>query len=244
MKSDLSTFFEERLLELQSYVALLEALDRATQSGPPRLEGATSPITVEQQRILYSSVYLQLYNLVEATVSRCVVSVTTAAEQSGEQPARLVEPLRKEWVRAMARTHVDMGVDRRLEAAVLMFDHLVAGLRVGDFDIEIGGGGNWDDESIEKVSKRIGCQLDITVATKSAVKRHLLNDLGALKLVKLRRNQLAHGAISFVDCSDSVAVSDLTALVRDVGSYLRETVASFENFVTSQSFLSPALATT
>ena len=243
--SDLTDFFEERLQELDSYVKLLETLDSVTQSGTPRFHGADSNITVEQQRILYSSVYLQLYNLVEATVTRCVLSITAAAGDSGMQPLRLIEPLRREWVRAMARTHeVDMGVDKRLEAALAMFDHLVAGLEAGAFEVKVGGGGNWDDENIEKVSARLGCHLTITKPTKTAVKRHRLDELGALKLVKLRRNQLAHGGISFVSCSDNVVVGDLRALVHDVGAYLRETVACFEIFVSSHAFLTADTTTT
>ena len=56
----LAEVFEERLLEIETYLDLLDALDRQVQKGPPEIGGA--PITVQQQRILYSAVYLQLYN--------------------------------------------------------------------------------------------------------------------------------------------------------------------------------------
>jgi len=59
--------FEERLHEIDAYLDLLDALQRQAQSGPPKIGDFV--ITAQQQKILYSSVYLQLYNLVEATAT-------------------------------------------------------------------------------------------------------------------------------------------------------------------------------
>jgi MAE_28990/MAE_18760-like HEPN len=64
---DLAQAFDDRLQEINAYLSLLEALERQIREGPPRIGGET--ITGQQQRILYSAVYLQLYNLVEATAT-------------------------------------------------------------------------------------------------------------------------------------------------------------------------------
>ena len=55
--------FEERLIEIESYLELLEALENQVRRGLPQFGEDGSTITVQQQKILYSSVYLQLYNL-------------------------------------------------------------------------------------------------------------------------------------------------------------------------------------
>ena len=52
--SAVTEVFNERLQEIETYLDLLDALDRQVQSGPPEIGG--SQITVPQQRILYSSV--------------------------------------------------------------------------------------------------------------------------------------------------------------------------------------------
>ena len=70
--------FEERLQEIETYLDLLEALEKQVQRGLPKIGQAGPIITVQQQRILYSSVYLQLYNLIESTVTRCVEAISTA----------------------------------------------------------------------------------------------------------------------------------------------------------------------
>jgi hypothetical protein len=101
----LTQTFEERLQEIEAYLDLLEALERQVQQGPPKIGGAA--ITTQQQKILYSSVYLQLYNLVEATVTWCVDAVVAAAAEKGRwRPADLVESLRREWVQIGSRRRI------------------------------------------------------------------------------------------------------------------------------------------
>src|SRR4051812_30680386 len=110
--NDFVQTFEDRLQEIETYLDLLDALEKQVQQGLPRI-GQTGPtITVQQQRILYSSVYLQLYNLVEATITRCIDAVSVAiAEKGSWLPSDLSISVRREWVRAIARTHTDLNYE-------------------------------------------------------------------------------------------------------------------------------------
>ncbi|WP_327048964.1 MAE_28990/MAE_18760 family HEPN-like nuclease [Microbispora sp. NBC_01189] len=238
--SDLLPFFTDRLKEVESYVNFLGELERSAQSGVPKIVGSAHPITASQQKILYSSLYLQLYNLVEATVSRCISALCMAA-QDGQQwrPEHLNPALQREWVRAMARTHVDLSPENRLAQAVAMCNHLIDKLPIDSFEIEVGGGGNWDDEAIDKIGKRIGCRIAISPGVQAVVKRPLRDDMGALKLVKNRRNNLAHGSISFVDCADGIGVSELRMTVDAIGAYLREVIDCFISHIHSYEYLKP-----
>jgi hypothetical protein len=204
------------------------------------LEGAEQPISSQQQRILYSSVYLQLYNLVEATMSRCVEAVAAAARESGRwKPGDLSVSLRREWVRATARTHESLTPDHRLESALMLCDHLVTSLPVSAFDIDKGGGGNWDDAAIEAISARLGFQLVVSQPVYSAIKRPFRDELGALALVKQLRNRLAHGSISFAQCAEDVTVPRLVELKGKTVDYLKEVVACFSNYIDSFEYLVP-----
>lgn len=237
---ELTRFFDERLGEIEAYLELLREIEIAAQSGPPKIQGSDARITASQQKILYSSVYLQLYNLVEATVSRCIDAVSAAAASGSRwRPEDLNNEMRGEWVRATARTHVALSPDNRLRTAILMCEHLIENLPMNDFKIDVGGGGNWDDEAIQKISSRIGCQLRISAQTRAAVKRPLRDDMGSMKLVRALRNGLAHGSISFIECAGEVSVSELVHLVESVGSYLRETIDCFSSYVDLFEFLQP-----
>ncbi|MFD3970803.1 MAE_28990/MAE_18760 family HEPN-like nuclease [Streptomyces cyaneofuscatus] len=238
--SDLIPFFEERSSEVESYIDFLEKIEEATRQGVPRIANSDYPITAKQQKILYSSVYLQLYNLVEATMSRCISEITEAAANSGQwQPHELNEALLREWVRAMARTHSDMSAESRLKHALEMSAHIVQKIPVLPFKIDVGGGGNWDDEVIYKMAERLGCTLTLTPPTQTGVKRKKRDGLGPLQLVKNRRNGLAHGSISFVDCADGVLVSELREMSQSVEAYLREVISCFASYVDSHYFLRP-----
>jgi hypothetical protein len=235
--AELHTFFRERADEVFAFLRLLEDVETAARSGPPRLANTLTPITTSQQKILYSSLYLQLYNLVEATVARCIDAVVTSAADGSSRPSDLNKALRAEWVRSFARTHVDLNASNRLKHAVEMCEQILGQLPLEVFKVESGGGGNWDDTEIEVISRRMGCGLQITPTTLAAVKRVLRDDLGALKLVKSRRNDLAHGSLSFVDCGEGLDVAELKNLTDAVVNYLAEAITCFGDYIDMRGFL-------
>jgi hypothetical protein len=236
----LTVSFEERLEEIEDYLQLLAAIEMAAQSGIPRLGSSGHVISTRQQRVLYSGVFLQLYNLVESTVVSCLNWVTEATLQKGTwMPGDLNASLQREWVRVMARTHVDMTYESRLDDALGLCRHLVDALPIPGFSVERGGGGNWDDDAIEKVVKRLGFTLQVDPAVYSSIKRKVRNDFGPLGLVKDLRNKLAHGSISFAECGDNVTVSDLRDITNRTAAYMRQVVRQFVSFVDGHGYLIP-----
>ncbi len=235
----LTVLFDERLQEIDAYLDLLDALEQLVRKGPPKIGDV--PITAQQQKILYSSVYLQLYNLVEATVTWCMDAVAAASANGGHwQPRDLSDELRREWVRTIARTHVEMSKDNRWRTAIEFCERLLLGWPVAAWAIEKGGGGNWDDNEIEEISERLGCELRISAEVRTGIKRIIREDKGALALVKFLRNNLAHGRISFADCGDGVTVSDLRDIRQRAADYLREVVKAFRDYIDGHMFLAPS----
>jgi hypothetical protein len=232
--------FEERLEEIETYLELLDNLEKQVQQGPPRIGAGGPVITAQQQRILYSSVFLQLYNLVEATVTRCLDAVSAAAAENGRwQPGDLCVELRREWVRFVARTHVDLNYENRLTHAFELCEHLVQMLPVADWEVARGGGGSWDDIGIEALGARLGFSLSISDPVKTRVKRHFRNEQGALVFIKTFRNWLAHGNVSFAEGGEGVTVRDLRELTEGTALYLREVVACFRSYIDGYEFLLP-----
>ncbi|MEM9219837.1 MAG: MAE_28990/MAE_18760 family HEPN-like nuclease [Cyanobacteria bacterium P01_F01_bin.150] len=228
--------FEERVDEIDSYIKLLEAIERSAQHGPPAIDGEV--VTTRQQRMLYSAVFLQLYNLVEATATWCVSAVTAATTSSGAWTVAQLEPLvRKEWVRTTARTHVILNPDNRHTTSSTFCDLLLQGGNISAWDIEKGGGGNWDIAEIEAISNRIGCVLRISPDVYRAAKRHFRDEKNSLLYIKDLRNQLAHGSISFEQSGENLTVSDLKELKKRTVNYLEEVVQSFSAYVSSFMFL-------
>ena len=227
--------FNERVNEVELYLELLEAIDKQIKDGIPQLGDGW--ISAPQQHILYSAVYLQLYNLVEVTVTRCVSAVYDAASQAGRwTPADLSDRLLEEWVRLKADTHTSLNADNRRRRAVDLARHLIDGLPVS-WPADAHLGGNWDDGQIERISARLGCELQISAGTNEAVKRPVRDDLGQLALIRDRRNRLAHGNLSFADCGAEVTVEDLRRTKECTVLYLREVIGAFEDHIDSCKFV-------
>jgi len=228
--------FSDRLLEINEYLVFLAAIENQIQRGTPKIGSAR--ITANHQKILYAAVYLQLYNLVEATVTIMLESVATSASRHGQWgPGDLSTALRREWVRTMARTHVELSHESRLTAALKFCDHILSSKPVDAWAVERGGGGNWDDQAIERISSRLGCDLRVPQSVLAGIKKPIRNDKPPMSLVKDFRNKLAHGQLSFVECGDGVTVSELTMLKDLVASYLEAVVGAFGYFIDSHLYL-------
>lgn len=240
MVAELSRAFEERQAEVSTYIDFLKSLEEASRNGAPKLEHVDHAISTDQQKILYSSVYLQLYNLVESTITRCLEAVATAATTSGALYAKdLSESLRSEWVKGMAGTHKELNSDHRLRAAMELCEHLMNNRPITGLSFGKGGGGNWDDTEIENISKRVGFTLNVSRPIYQSIKRQYRDGLGALGAVKKYRNDLAHGSISFIECANEVTVSDLDKLRDNTTAYLREVIRNFIEYIEGFEYLAP-----
>lgn len=232
----LAETFEERLQEIDAYLDLLDALERQVHDGPPKIGGGT--ITAQQQKILYSAVYLQLYNLVEATVTWCLDAVCIAASDNGRWlPSDLTPELRKEWIRTKARTHVDLNGDNRLAATIEFCEHLIQAIPVAAWKIERRSAGSWDDLLIEEMTERIGCHVRLSQEVRTSIKRKIRDDKSALALVRDFRNRLAHGSLSFTECGEGVTAAELRQMKESTGNYLREIVDSFCDYIATFEFI-------
>ena len=232
----LTQMFTDRVNEVEMYLALLEALDKQIKAGRPHI--GDDQISAPQQHILYSAVYVQLYNLVEVTITRCVEAVHNAAADGGRwKPGDLSDQLLEEWVRITADTDLPLNADTRRKRAVALCRHLVGNSPVTWPEGRRSLAGSWDDRQIERMSARIGCELRISSKTTQAIKRRVRDDMGELALIKDRRNRLAHGNLSFAECGAEVTIEDLRRTKDCTVSYLQEVVGAFEEHIDSYKYL-------
>jgi len=232
--TELRQDFRERVGEVEAFIHLVAGIENSVQNGIPlvgRRSGKPAVVEPLQQKLLYAGVYLHLYNLVEATVSRCIAAVESAASVAGKWRAGdLSGELRSEWVKSVARTHETLNTENRLQAAIEMCEHVIAMLPV-DVRIVQGGGGNWDDDEIYRFARRLGVHIILKKATYSSIKRPFRDDKGPIGTIKSLRNKLAHGEMSFSECGEGLSADRLEELKELTVSYLWEVIECFEGFI-------------
>jgi hypothetical protein len=228
--------FESRIQEIDAYLTLLGALEAQLKNYGPAVTDLA--VTSQHQRMLHASVFIQVYNLVEATMTFCLAALSEAT--SGCTPADLSSELRREWVRSRSGTSRDLTPKERLGQTVALAELIIDGGAVDKWAPVLDKGGNWDDRQIEDVAKRLGIALDVPWEVRQGVRRWVRDERGALALVKDLRNRLAHGQISFDECGASVSVAELSSIHRSTVGYLSAVVDAFVGHIQARNFVVPA----
>lgn len=237
MSGPLERAFDERRAEVEAYLSFLEELEVAALAGAPRFRDAGNPLSPLQTQILRAGVFVQLYNLVEATMTRCLDALASASWNGAWRAADLNPHFRKEWVKVVVAANKELNADNRLRHAVALADLLVQAAPLQEFKLEKGGGGNWTDTNIEDMLERVGLRLRLTPTVRAAAKRKFRDDLGPLALVVKLRNDLAHGTISFAECGENETVAGLREISSNTATYLRSVVRAVERFIDRHEFL-------
>lgn len=230
--------FNERINEIESYYELVNKIELAISYGGAILHIDSHSYTIkpEQQKIMYSSIYLHLYNLIEATISTLIDAVGRHATVGINGNLNLLtERMRKLYVTSVTSPYELLTNEKRLEKAILLFEQV---LNIQPIDIKIppGGGGNWDVVEIEKLSKNIGIDIPLPPDLRQKVKTPFRDDKAPIRLIKDIRNKLAHGSLSFAECGNNHVASDFRLLIDIVKDYLAHIIDHYEAFINQHGY--------
>lgn len=230
--------FDDRVYDIESYFELVNNIELAISSGGAVLHfnGNSYTVKPEQQKIMYSSIYLHLYNLIESTISTLIDAVERHATLGiNGQLDLLTENMRKLYVTSVAAPYELLTNEKRLEKALLLFEQ-VLNLKPINIKIPPGGGGNWDVTEIEKLSKSIGVNVNLSSPLKQKVMRPFRDDKTPIRLIKEIRNKLAHGSISFAECGSNHVASDFRQLIDIVKDYLKYVIDQYDAYISQHGY--------
>lgn len=230
--------FNQRIEDIESYFELVNSIELAISSGGAVFHFDDNSYTVkpEQQKIMYSSIYLHLYNLIESTISTLIDAVERHATSGiNGQLNLLTEKMRKLYVTSVVAPYELLTNEKRLEKAISLFEQV---LNIQPIDIKIppGGGGNWDVAEIEKLSQNIGIHIPLPSSLRQKVKRPFRDDKAPIRLIKDIRNKLAHGSLSFTECGNNHVASDFRRLIDIVKDYLNHIINHYEAFINEHGY--------
>lgn len=236
------TTYNERVSDIEAHFDLIKNISDAVASGGAKLtvNSGYYTITIQQQKILFSSTCLQLYNLVEATVNEllCAVGRNSQNGINGDL-TKLSNNIRDLYLKHMIPAEGNITPEKHLERAVELL-HQAVGKTCVEIKIPRGGGGNWDIQEIKNLSKRIGIDFELPENIYKKVSRPFRNEQGPLRYIKDVRNNLAHGSISFSDCGAGHSYSEFRALIDIVKEYLEFLISEYESYIDNARYLAPA----
>lgn len=229
---DVLTYLDEREEEFASHFAIAKMLDARVDAGT-----GEGDLRVEVRHIntIKSGLLIHLYNIVEAVMNRTLRTVGRTVLT--KRPALWTEAVLKEWVRAA----VWSGEERIGEGAVIQLAKvsrtLVTGLPPEEFKVK-GVPGSWNKEAIKKVSERLGCRLVFTPEVKRAVsEKKYANDRTALEFLAEKRNEIAHGEITFEEGARNMTLNDLDELAKRVFPFLKAVTECYQTYLDSEVYL-------
>lgn len=229
--SPLLQSFDVRLGELTAYYKFIEIIERdsASLSLPKKKTWRTRPVDEKILRILKANFFLLLYNLVEATIREGFTAVYKAIDTDSCSVKELSLPLRKVWIDVEysklqpATSHFNSyrEVARKLVQDVA--DDVRATLDVAALNF----GGNLDARAIRRVCEDHGVSTKTHRQAKGGEK---------LLVVKNKRNALAHGDESFVECGRDYTVVQLGEIKGEAVVYLRAILRNIDKFTAKKTY--------
>ena len=226
--------FSKRCDEVRRYLDFVFCLTEHRATGIVRYEpGSEIPVVVdgvinrELIKTMRANGYLLLYNLVESTMTnaidaihRCLLSDECSFDELTEAVKRIVLLNFKKAISGdgkyvlesnhpIHRSIVELGYDKKK-----LFS------------------GNIDAREIRETAERYGFQVanhDLSLS----------RDGARLLKIKEKRNELAHGRVSFEDCGHDTSLDELMAISKETEIYLDAVLAGIEAYITQRSYRIP-----
>jgi hypothetical protein len=177
-----------------------------------------------------ATTYLLLYNLVEAVLTNIFLSIHDTIKEEEIAYDQLSENLKSIYVQsfksmvrdsksAIFESFLQREIRKRLNHVLTTVEH----------DKQKIFNGNITSKVVNKFFKDYGMEL-------AEHDRSLSRSGDCLELIKNRRNELAHGSISFVDCGQSTSVDELERYFKEVKEYMNAIINGASKYLNEKMY--------
>lgn len=227
--------YQERLEETRSMVTfatLLDSFDQGAGSGcdydsvmtevravaeMANRKGlpASTPEVALVSSVIRSNVKIMVYNIIEFSVTSLIRAIYSRIKDEGCGYAEVSEELRTLWHHAQMRKLGDPNASNETAVRISkqLLDDAIANTALKLDPRTTIAGGNLDGDKILKLFDKHGVSINTANTDFKAVE---------LKDIKDRRNDLAHGSVSFAEAGNQVTTSELATLIDNVDSFLMQ----------------------
>jgi len=224
------TDFQMRMQEVDEYFALIKILDQTNPVLHYEEEATSLPrqqmVSMDLIRILKSSAYLLLYNVMEAAIKNCLNQVFESIRAENLSYADVAETMRNIWASQQMTRYRDATDETLRTRMKSIADSIIDKALIDLKDSITRVPGNIDAKAIREFASEYGFAEVPQSDTRG----------DCLKTIKDARNNLAHGDLTFVECSRNLPVPMLVKYRNDVEHYLNHVISNVDAYIVSRGY--------
>lgn len=225
MQATIDTF-EERVEEIELYYSALDELYISKISS----NNGEKYLKDDFLKILKSNALLMIYNLVESTIMGGILEIYDALNQNGITYKMVRKEIQNIWFSFKfnqvydKNAHYNSYRDKAAEiiTSILSDATLILDRKATDIS------GNLDAEKIRQICQEHGIKYRLKPESKGGI---------VLEDVKNKRNNLAHGTMSFVECGRNYTIEDLKRIKTETVYFLKSIIAGMKDYYDRQLYL-------
>jgi hypothetical protein len=214
------------------YLAEIEELDEELRRSPGDSDHSAEKIIQKDifLKILKANALLMIYNLVESTVTNGIGEIYDKLKSKRITYSTVRDEIKKIWFAYKFRQvfQLDAHFLSYKNKALEIINSIIGGESIELNKNFMSFGGNLDADKIRKVCIDHGITFKVDNNCKAGVR---LND------VKIKRNALSHGTMSFSECGRDYSVSEITKIKDQTDIYLRCLIDGMEKYYDEEGYL-------
>ncbi|MCQ2336378.1 MAG: MAE_28990/MAE_18760 family HEPN-like nuclease [Paludibacteraceae bacterium] len=226
--------FQNRCKDVDNFFDLLTFIDNIAYQKKIEIKGESFDgvemkhcITNDEQKILRSTAYLVLYNLIESTINLVVNSIVDSINDEQIELEKLKDNYKKKYLESIFGNKNTIG--KLTVLGMELLDTIFQHKNIEFENLKFGISGNLDYKKTLHILNNLGCvgkYCNNTTDLKLAMKR-----------IKDYRNRLAHGEASFVDCGSNIVISDIKSDYTIIHEFLDNVMSLLTNFIDNKEYL-------
>ncbi|OJT56066.1 MAE_28990/MAE_18760 family HEPN-like nuclease [Bacillus altitudinis] len=224
------TEFEERVKEIDLYFLVLEQVYKpGAQLKVENPQDNDMEISADFLKILKANTFLMIYNLIESSITAGILSIYREIEKNNYSFEKVREEIKEIWLNYHYRSIYDTNanfnsyknqakklVQMAIDKTTIKLDRKAIGIS-----------GNLDADQIRILCDNHGIKKNVDPLSKGGVK---------LQIVREKRNALAHGSLSFLECGREFTDQDLIEIKEESILFTRDILKNIKDYLDNNHF--------
>lgn len=229
--AEVRELFDSRCSEVERYISFLSIIEENKATAVARYDSSTETTVIVNDAInreliktMRANGYLLLYNLVESTMTNAIDAIHQSLKSDenccfDDLSTDFKRIILENFKKTTSNANSILDGDHPIHRSILDFGYDKKELFKGNIDARL----------IRTTAERYGFQIAEHDKSISRDGARLLN-------VKQKRNQLAHGSISFEECGHEISTDELIQISTETKIYLDATLKGVEEYIINRTY--------